>query len=120
VITRKPLVPRDAFYTLSEKDGRILLERRPDNASLMAGMWQLPELAEAPLGAKPLCTLKHSITVTNYTVRVYETCIPLKNEWTREWVTDAEAAERPLTGLARKVLRRLRPDLAQPRTGYSR
>jgi len=105
---RKPLLPRDAYYSLLEQGNKILLEQRPTDASLMAGMWQLPELAAAPERLQPLCRLKHSITVTNYTVTVYAGVQTFQNDWKREWVPLDRAAELPLTGLARKILRKLR------------
>jgi hypothetical protein len=76
----------------------------------MAGMWQLPELA-APADAKPVCTLKHSITVTNYTVRVYEAdlgSVSRAHAWQGQWFPLSAVNELALTGLARKVLRRIR------------
>ena len=113
-VKRRALQPRDAYYALVEKDAQILLEQRPPTASLMAGMWQLPQLDTAP-GTKPLCTVKHSITVTNYTVRVYpreairaEECSEASRDWKRQWVSLASASTLPLTGLARKILRKLR------------
>jgi A/G-specific adenine glycosylase len=109
VIARKPLVPRDAFFALIEKEQQVLLEQRPANASLMAGMWQLPELTAEPPGAKAVCKLNHSITVTTYTVRVYTDANNFSNPWPRDWAPLSGAGNLPLTGLARKILRRLRP-----------
>ena len=113
-VKRKALLPRDAFYALVEKGPQILLEQRPADISLMAGMWQLPQLQAAP-DTKSLCTVKHSITVTNYTVRVYllsaiapEQLDATTRHWKRQWVPLASASALPLTGLARKILRRLR------------
>jgi A/G-specific adenine glycosylase len=104
--------PRDAFYALVERDkngsNEILLEQRPHTASLMAGMWQLPELSSAPENQKPLCTVKHAITVTNYTVRIFAHTGPLHHDWPKQWVPQSEASKLPLTGLARKVLKKLR------------
>ena len=118
---RKALIPVEAFYAFNErkKDGieEVLLEQRPRDASLMAGMWQLPELASGPpasKAAKPLCVIKHAITVTNYTVRVFATAEPLRHDWKRQWVNLAEAGQLPLTGLARKVLKRLHSDNGFP------
>ena len=115
---RKPLVARDAFYALVERERKgveeVLLEQRPHDASLMAGMWQLPELAAAPDDDKPLCRVKHAITVTNYTVKVFASAQPLRHAWTREWVPFSRVAQLPLTGLARKVLKRLRADTGFP------
>jgi A/G-specific adenine glycosylase len=112
VVARKPLVPRDAFYALVKRDGRVLLEQRAQGESLMAGMWQLPELAAAPESGEPVCMVKHSITVTNYSVRVFEVDEGFAGwkyaEWERTWVPVEEVEELPLTGLARKVLRKVR------------
>src|SRR5271165_299423 len=92
----------------------VLLEQRPAGASLMASMWELPEIdgtnADA---ARRLLDVRHSITVTNYYVTVYgygadaESDLP-RSERTRRWVEARELAELPLTGLARKVLKRLK------------
>jgi A/G-specific adenine glycosylase len=93
----------------------VFLEQRPDHASQMPGMWELPEIAieEADLDHAEL-TLRHSITVTNYYVRVLR--FPEREgkrrlaatDATRQWVVCSELGRLPLTGLARKVLRRLK------------
>ncbi len=109
-VPRRKQQPRDAFYALVERRRgsavEILLEQRPAEISLMAGMWQLPELAAA-LEQEPVCTVKHAITVTNYTVRVFafesEPAGRL-HAWETRWFLLEEALEQALTGLARKVL----------------
>ena len=109
-VPRKPQEPRDAFYALVERKRgagvEILLEQRPVDVSLMAGMWQLPELAGA-LEQQPVCIVKHAITVTNYTVRVFEApgLAGGLHGWETRWFLLEEAREQALTGLARKVLR---------------
>jgi len=92
----------------------VLLEQRPAEASLMAGMWELPEIDSAHAdAARRLLDVRHSITVTNYYVTVYgyhadaESDLP-QSKGTRRWVESRELAEIPLTGLARKVLKRLK------------
>jgi len=92
----------------------VLLEQRPAGASLMAGMWELPEIDGANAdAARRLLDVRHSITVTNYYVTVYgyhadaESNLP-RSKRTRRWVEARELAEIPLTGLARKVLKRLK------------
>ncbi len=116
-IPRKALEPRDAFFSLIERRRgvlrEILMEQRPADISLMAGMWQLPELTTAP-AAEPVCIVKHAITVTNYTVRVFEAEAEAspsgrRHDWATKWFLLEEAREQALTGLARKVLKRLRP-----------
>jgi A/G-specific adenine glycosylase len=94
---------REICYALNEKDGSLLLVRRDANSSLMPGMWELPELAN-PNGDKPLFTLKHSITVTDYTVRVINTAAG-SNCSSAEWIAKSRLSKLPLTGLARKILR---------------
>ena len=96
---------REIHYALDHREGKVFLVQRPGNAALMAGMWELPEIETPANGAKPFCTVKHSITVTDYTVRV----------WRRDSCDDKNgqriAIERlsriALTGLARKILRKL-------------
>ncbi|HZD75998.1 MAG TPA: A/G-specific adenine glycosylase [Acidobacteriaceae bacterium] len=87
----------------------VRLVQRAADASLMAGMWELPvyEPKSEPKSAEaPEFTVRHAITVTNHVVDVY-----LRSGGGRgvegEWVLVRELSERPLTGLARKVLRRL-------------
>jgi len=110
-----------AAYLLSlRKRGtltEVLLERRAGDASLMAGMYELPPLPQdAVAGREPLLRLRHSITNTNYYVQVFaprgtedralRRAVPAAKSdlfWTRT----NRLAQEPLTGLARKVLQRL-------------
>ncbi len=86
-------------YKLTQKDGRVLLRQRPQYASLMAGMWELPECS-AGNRAKPMLKLRHSITTTDYSVLVYAAESTEEGRWVH-----VRAAERmALTGLARKIL----------------
>ena len=55
---------------------RSFLVQRARNASLMAGMWELPERFERETASTSRSfTLRHSITVTDYTVRVWSDCL---------------------------------------------
>jgi A/G-specific adenine glycosylase len=94
---------RIAHFGLSRTEDQVFLVRRGPGASLMPGMWELPELP-APNGGKPLFSLRHSITVTDYAVHVVEMNSPEKLEG--EWVAHSRLSSLPLTGLARKILRR--------------
>jgi len=110
-----------AAYLLSlRKRGtttEVLLERRSANASLMAGMYELPPLPQdAVQGREPLLRLRHSITNTNYYVQVFASRGPQDRGLRRAvpaarrdlcWVRTNRLAQEPLTGLARKVLQRL-------------
>jgi A/G-specific adenine glycosylase len=94
---------REIHYALACRNGSVFLMRRSQEASLMPGMWELPEI---PAGARgePAFTLRHSITVTDYTVRVREQLIP-ENAAGR-WIARSRLNTVALTGLARKILRR--------------
>jgi A/G-specific adenine glycosylase len=95
----------------------VLLQRRPADASLMAGMLELPPLPEEVVaGREPLLRLRHAITNTNYYVQVFAAHGPrdrkmrqslLGKEELLEWVKASRLELQPLTGLARKVLQRL-------------
>jgi A/G-specific adenine glycosylase len=119
-------VKREIHYAIGHRDGEVFLVRRPPDERLMAGMWELPELRcsikrarkqhRSPLnkeqskhGARVeaktlLFTLKHSITVTNYTVSVWEA--PAPSGVRGEWVASEKLSRVALTGLARKILRK--------------
>ena len=50
----------------------VLLERRPDDASLMPGMLELPPLPlDAVEGREPVLRLRHAITNTNFYVLIF-------------------------------------------------
>jgi A/G-specific adenine glycosylase len=101
-------------HTAQRPELAVLLEQRPAQASLMAGMWELPEIDSTKAdAARRLLDVRHSITVTNYYVTVYsygadaETDLP-EPKGARRWVLSRELSELPLTGLTRKVLKRLK------------
>jgi A/G-specific adenine glycosylase len=104
----------------------VLLERRPDEASLMAGMLELPPLPlEATEGREPALRLRHAITNTNYYVQVFTESVAADTaigeqevegslmeqvpaaKGDLDWVNTSRLAHLPLTGLARKTLQRL-------------
>ena len=86
------------FYALDWCDGKVTLAQRPRQASVMPLMWELPEV-EPGATSKVWLRLKHSITTTNYDVRV------VRGEVGGKKVAVARLGEMPLTGLARKILR---------------
>ena len=97
----------------------VLLQRRHATVSLMAGMLELPQLGhpsgdDFTLTEQPVLRVRHAITGTNYYVEVYGigqrrnvTRRTLRND-SLEWVRTTELSRQPITGLARKVLQRLR------------
>ena len=94
---------RDIHYALHRRDSEVFLVQRAQHASLMAGMWELPELAATQDGTGPLLTLRHSITVTDYTVRVWRE--PSPSPEVGKWIPVRRLPNIALTGLARKILR---------------
>jgi A/G-specific adenine glycosylase len=93
---------------------QVLLERRPQSASLMPGMWELPEVAMQPDDLERVeIVLRHAITVTNYRVQVLRFSeSEASHRWPaqrspRQWAKSSELGRLPLTGLARKILQRL-------------
>ncbi|PSH03823.1 MAG: A/G-specific adenine glycosylase [Acidobacteria bacterium] len=92
---------------LIERAGRVYLVQRPGDAAKMAGMWELPECDAG--GAKELCVLRHSITDTDYKVRVVSggmKALLANRARAGRWVPIEEIERLPLTGLTRKILRK--------------
>ena len=123
---RAPQLSRPVAYLLDlRKRGtatEVLLERRSDDATLMPAMYELPPLPlEAVDGREPVLRVRHAVTHTNYYVQVFaprpaeprsqaimlRNAIPA-NAHDLHWVRTSRLATIPLTGLARKVLHRLK------------
>ena len=110
---------REIHFALARRNGSVFLTRRRHDARLMASMWELPEIAAGRVGTRkprsvrdhsgesnslaPLFTLRHSITVTDYTVQVWHCKSP---DAAGEWIALRRLPKLALTGLARKILRR--------------
>jgi A/G-specific adenine glycosylase len=88
-------------YALARRNGSVRLQQRAKDESLMAGMWELPPLAEA--AGEPLLSLRHSITTTDYRVTIHASDMVRAGKWVR--LSTVESL--PLTGLTRKALRKL-------------
>jgi A/G-specific adenine glycosylase len=95
---------REIHYALDRRDGEVFLIRRPQEVSLMPGMWELPELTRSNGAGRPSLTLRHSITVTDYTVRVWRGATPSGVDG--KWIPLERLRQVALTGLARKILRK--------------
>jgi A/G-specific adenine glycosylase len=120
---------REIHYALDWRskgrhNGEVFLVQRARDAGLMAGMWELPEVAGAvvhrgkqqvPRFARndkshqgdakphgPFLTVRHSITVTDYTVRVWRTRVQPSTDG--KWIRLDTLSRVALTGLARKIL----------------
>jgi adenine-specific DNA glycosylase len=103
-------VKKELWCLLNQRDGGIRLVQRPRKASLMPGMWELPQSSEPP---RPLPasahwrTFRHSITVTDYTVHVLRnTPLPDAPPAAKgKWITIDRIPQIPITGLTRKILK---------------
>ena len=122
------------YRSANSREGKVFLVQRPRDARLMARMWELPELANPPRpeslsfrrlakraggtrffpaptsglqgpGPSPYLTLKHSITITDYTVQVWR--VPALPHATGKWIPVKSLSRIALTGLARKILRKV-------------
>ena len=116
-----------AYLLFTQKNGtttEVLLEQRSEEASLMPGMFELPPLPEeAVTDREPVLRVRHGITNTNYYVRVFQpegrhdTALRMEvpsAERVLHWVPVRQLESKPLTGLARKVLMRLK--VMRPKT----
>jgi A/G-specific adenine glycosylase len=114
----KKMRNRQIAYALLRRNrsgtAQVLLQQRPSSASLMPGMWELPEVTMSDDDHDRVeIKLRHAITVTNYQVQVLRfsereaTLRFSSGENLRQWTKSSELSSLPLTGLARKVLRRL-------------
>jgi A/G-specific adenine glycosylase len=109
---KKPQKKREIHYALDHRDGKIFLVQRPRDARLMAGMWELPEVEASAMAGNGKSrthsqipfTLRHSITVTDYTVSVWQITPPKQSKG--KWIALKRLENIALTGLARKILRK--------------
>ncbi|WP_044934279.1 A/G-specific adenine glycosylase [Pseudacidobacterium ailaaui] len=112
VAPKKAALRKHVCYAFVKRGEEVLLEQRPHDASLMAGMWELPQLEETlPGKGRPLLRTRHSITVTHYSVDIFalgpdDPRLPVGDRL-RRWIRTQDLPEFPLTGLTRKVLKRL-------------
>jgi A/G-specific adenine glycosylase len=118
--TRKPQAVRKRVRmarAFVQHGQRVYLVQRASGAAKMAAMWELPELADSTAydgqiperAGRELCMVRHSITDTDYEVRVLQ--LPLKALRAGEknagrWIERDALWTLPLTGLTRKILRK--------------
>jgi A/G-specific adenine glycosylase len=134
--TQKPKTARkrvQMMRALIERSSHVYLVQRPPDAVQMAGMWELPVCAaqnvkqnvarkpdSTPEGSAPeLCVMRHAITDTDYVVRVVKLglkALGAKEKKFGRWVEYEEIVDLPLTGLTRKILRKLGCNGIRPRT----
>ncbi len=114
---RKPALTAKIAVALVQRrrktETQLLLVQRPASAGVMPGMWELPSLETSPAAERPKLLLRHAIMQTSYQVSVVETragTLPRMSAAppVRRWVPLTELRGLPLTGLARKILLRLK------------
>jgi len=95
--------------------GKVRMVQRPRQASLMPGMWELPQSAAPPRRLPASArwrTFRHSITITDYTVHVLRNT-RLRNTPSPDalpatkgaWIAIDRIPRMPITGLTRKILK---------------
>lgn len=99
--SKPPQVKREVSYALARKFDTVLLVQRPATEGLMPGMWELPQVRFCEADEE-LFSIRHAITTTNYTVRVFAG----QKRASGTWVKNSRLLKIPLTGLAKKILRR--------------
>jgi len=117
--TLKPQPPRQhkqLHCSLARKGDSVLLVQRAADVARMAGMWELPETNAANPGHEVLAKFRHSITDTDYEVSVLQAPAELVRELNgrARWFTRKQWQKLALTGLARKVLRKMVPESTDP------
>ena len=109
---------QQTHYAFARERGSILLVRRAADAVRMAGMWELPETDPTNPGNELLAKFRHSITDTDYEVSVVQAPAALARtlDGSARWFAPRQWQKLALTGLTRKVLRKLVPESANPKT----
>ena len=95
----------EIHFGLARRGDEVFLVQRSREHSLMPGMWELPEYSNGNKRVKPLFSVRHSITVTDYQARVMKMTDP--GTAAGRWVAVSRLPSLPLTGLARKILKRV-------------
>lgn len=90
------------YRTNAGRDGAVFLVQRARDARLMAGMWELPTIPRLPPRSQPVFTVRHSITTTDYTVRVWRRVAP--KGLPGRLISLPRLPTIAMTGLARKIL----------------
>ena len=100
---------KQLHYALACEGGSVLLIQRSHDAKRMAGMWELPEIAIPH--DEPIATFRHSITDSDYFVAVHPAPGALLQglNGNVRWCSRKQWEKMALTGLTRKVLRKLAP-----------
>jgi A/G-specific adenine glycosylase len=103
-------------YALARKQNSILLVQRPEDVARMSGMWELPETSPANTAEKALAKFRHSITDTDYEISILSASPALVRslDGNARWFTRKQWQKLALTGLTRKILRKLAVESTNP------
>jgi A/G-specific adenine glycosylase len=116
-LRRKPMTSRNVAFALTIRSKRghgtqVLLSQRSAAETVMPGMWELPAIDAGALDAGSAeMTVRHAIMQTNYVVQVHAMDAAAlsrhRTDFVDEWMSLEVLSSIPLTGLARKILRRV-------------
>jgi A/G-specific adenine glycosylase len=105
---RREPVALEISVAVARRNGRILLRRRPDTASLMPGFWELPQSQAAetlPVRLRSLLgSFRHSITHHQYSVKVFSAAPPARSPAGCQWIAAGKLQSLPLTTISRKAM----------------
>jgi len=98
-------VRRTSSLVVVRREDTIRLRQRGADEGLMPEMWELPE-ARGAISQEPLLRVRHSITTTDWQVTVFSGS-KVQKALEEHWIPLASVSRLPLTGLTRKILRKL-------------
>lgn len=97
-----------ASYRVLLHGNQVCLVQRPANATLMASMWELPQVKGGAMNSTLRVRVRHSITNTDFEVLAFLEMYAEKRkikESSAKWIHLQRVNRLPLTGLTRKILR---------------
>jgi A/G-specific adenine glycosylase len=103
--TKETRTRRSGSVIVAQRRDALLLRQRSEDESLMPSMWELPRLSRNS-SATPLLRVRHSITTTDWAISVFarrNAPVDVRGQW----ISLAKVPQLPLTGLTRKILRKL-------------
>lgn len=115
---RRPAETVREEYWLVIRKGRLRLTQRAAAEALLPGMWELPRRAAGDQSGRRLGLMRHAITFRKIRATVYAPAAAAPPPPGR-WFTRSARERLPLTGLARKILRRWAGDESAERRGQA-
>lgn len=98
-------VRRSSSVLVIRRGGNIQLSQRGSAERLMPGMWELPD-SRGTISREALLNVKHAITTSDWQVAVFSGRTS-EARTKGKWIPLANVSRLPLTGLTRKILRKL-------------